>query len=98
MPTMQDSKKWLLCLAGAIALSIMPFMMSSVSAYSGGFYDDGLYDDDWYFDYYEKRATGGSENADTSDTVRSHEQYEVGQLYENADESGLFREEALEDQ
>lgn len=92
MPSMQDAKEWLLGIAAAVTLSVMPVMLPSVSAYSGGFYDDGLYDDDWYFDYYESQSTGKCEKADSSKEGRNQEQYEAGQLYEHADESGLFME------
>jgi len=89
---MQKSQKWLLGSVVAITFSVIPVMLSSASAYSGGFYDDGLYDDDWYFDYYESQSTGGCENADSSQEGRSEAQFEAGQLYEHADESGLFME------
>ena len=92
MPSMQESQKWLFGSVVAITLSVIPVMLSSVSAYSGGFYDDGLYDDDWYFDYYESQSSGGCENADSSKESRSQAQYEADQLYEHANESGLFME------
>lgn len=58
----------------------------SASAYSGGYFNDGLYDDDWYFDYYELPTEEGSRR---SNQERLRE-YEAGQMYEGAEESGIF--------
>ena len=58
----------------------------SAPIYSGGYFDDGLYDDDWYFDYYELQAVSGSRR---SNQERLRE-YEAGQMYEEAEESGIF--------
>jgi len=78
----------LFCRAFALMLVITtaPAFMISASAYSGGYFDDGLYDDDWYFDYYELPADSGSH---LSNQERLRE-YEADQMYEEAEESGIF--------
>ncbi len=76
----------LFCSAFVFMLMIVmaPPFMTSASAYSGGFFDDGLYDDDWFFDYYELPADYRHSN---QERLR---EYEAGQMYEGADESGIF--------
>lgn len=76
----------LFCCAFVFMLMIVmtPAFMTSASAYSGGFFDDGLYDDDWFFDYYELPADYHHGNRERL------REYEVGQMYEGADESGIF--------
>jgi hypothetical protein len=63
----------------------VPGLMTSASAYSGGFLDDGLYDDNWFFDYYE-----ASPDAGTNQTPDKLREYDASQMYEEAEESGLF--------
>lgn len=64
---------------------VTPGYVTSASAYSGGFFDDGLYDDNWFFDYYE-----ASPNAGTNQTQERLREYDASQMYEEAEESGIF--------
>ncbi len=59
---------------------------SESPVYSGGYFDDGLYDDDWYFDYYELPADSGSHRSN----LERLREYEAGQMYDEAEESGIF--------
>ncbi|OQW32317.1 MAG: hypothetical protein A4E19_20025 [Nitrospira sp. SG-bin1] len=83
----------LFCYASFFMLTTMTTsaFMASASAYSGGYFDDGLYDDDWYVDYYEPptdspRMSSQDGNQD-QDKLR---EYDAGQMYEGAEESGIF--------
>jgi hypothetical protein len=70
---------------------VTPAFPTSASAYTGGFFDDGLYDDDWYFDYYElptdSQRVSNQGGGQDQDRLR---EYDAGQMYEEAEESGLF--------
>jgi hypothetical protein len=75
---------FILCIALA-----MPVLSSATPPYTGGYLDDGLYDDDWYYDYYELSAEYRY-RPDTQDDQDKLREYEASQIYEGAEESGIF--------